>query len=92
MDLGELARVTVLIALSAIPLALSVWALLDVARRPAWAWGLSGRDRVLWMYLILAGILCVPVGVCISGWYLLRVRPVIAGTEDGRLPGLDQSG
>jgi uncharacterized membrane protein len=86
MDLGAIAWQTVLITISAIPLGLSVWALLDVARRPAWAWGLSGRDRVLWMYAILAGILCVPAGIAISGWYLLRVRPVIAGAEEGRVP------
>jgi uncharacterized membrane protein len=86
MDLGELAWTTLAIAVSAIPLGLSVWALLDVARRPAWAWGLAGRDRVLWMYLILAGILCLPVGICLSAWYLLRVRPIIAGVERGNLP------
>ena len=88
MDWGALAWTTFVVALSSLPLALSVWALLDVAHRPAWAWGLSGRDRVLWLFFILVGILCVPAGICISGWYLLRVRPIIANAEDGRLPDL----
>jgi len=88
MDLGALAWTTFVVLLSSLPLALSVWALLDVARRPAWAWGLSDRDRVLWMFLILVGILCMPAGICISAWYLLRVRPIVANAEDGRLPDL----
>jgi hypothetical protein len=29
------------------------------------------------------------VGIGISGWYLLKVRPEIAAAEDGRIPGLD---
>ena len=85
MDFGQLLSTTFVIALSCIPLAISVWALLDCARRPAWAWGLSGHDRLIWMAAILLGVLCVPVGVAISGWYLLRVRPTIAAIEDGRL-------
>jgi uncharacterized membrane protein len=86
MDLGALAWTTLVVAISSIPLALSVWALLDCARRPAWAWGLSGHDRVWWLLAILAGMLCVVGGVVISLWYLLRIRPVVAGVEDGRIP------
>lgn len=85
MDFGQLAGTTLVIALSCIPLGLTLWALLDCARRPAWAWGLSNHDRLIWMFAILVGVLCVPVGIGISGWYLLRIRPVIAGIEDGRL-------
>ena len=85
MDFGQLVGTTIIVAVSAIPLAISVWALLDCARRPAWAWGLSGHDRLIWMTAILLGVLCVPVGIAISGWYLLRIRPTIAGIEDGRL-------
>lgn len=80
--LGELGA----IALACIPLGLSVWALLDAARRPAFAWALAGRNRALWMAAILLGILSVVGGVLISGWYLVRVRPAVAGAEDGRFP------
>ena len=83
--IGEL----VAISLAAVPLGLSVWALLDIARRPAWAWALSGRNRALWMAVVLVGILSVVGGVLISGWYLLRIRPQIAATESGQLPDLD---
>ena len=69
------------------PLGLSVWALLDIARRPAWAWALAGRNRVLWMVAVLIGILSLVGGILISGWYLVRVRPRIAAVEAGDLGG-----
>jgi hypothetical protein len=67
------------------PLALTVWALLDAARRPEWAWALSGRRRVVWLAAILFGAMTVVVGVVVSSVYLWRVRPAVAAAEDGRL-------
>jgi ABC-type Mn2+/Zn2+ transport system permease subunit len=83
-DVGRLAWEVVLISVASIPLALSVWALLDIARRPAWAWGLSGRNRVIWMAAVLVGMCSVVGGMLISGYYLLRVRPAVADAEQGR--------
>jgi hypothetical protein len=74
----------VLVTLSAVPIGISLWALLDIARRPAWAWGLAGRNRLLWLVLVLLGTCSLLGGVLISGWYLLRVRPVVADAENGR--------
>jgi hypothetical protein len=85
VSVGSLFRTIVVIAFSALPLGLTVWALLDCTRRPAWAWGLSGHDRVPWLTAILLGILCVPVGMGISAWYLVRVRPDVGAAEEGRL-------
>jgi hypothetical protein len=85
--IGRLAWEIVLVTLSAIPIGVSLWALLDIARRPAWAWGLSGRNRLLWLTLVLLGTCSVVGGLLVSGWYLLRVRPVIAAAEDGRFTG-----
>lgn len=68
----------------AIPLGLSVWALLDAARRPAWAWALCHRSQVVWMASILCGTLMVVPGMVISLWYLLKVRPVVEAAEGGR--------
>jgi hypothetical protein len=70
-----------------IPLGLTVWALLDCARRPAWAWALAGRSQLVWMATILCGVLCVIPGIVISLWYLLKVRPDIAAIERGDLGG-----
>jgi hypothetical protein len=69
----------------ATPLMLTLWALLDAARRPEWAWALAGRRRVVWLAAILFGAMTVVLGVVISSLYLLRVRPAVAAAEDGRL-------
>lgn len=75
----------VLITLACLPLAISVWALLDCASRPAWAWAMAGRRQVVWMAAILFGFLSVIGGIGISGWYLLKVRPQVAAAENGDL-------
>jgi hypothetical protein len=85
---GDIAWMIVVVALQAVPLGLSVWALLDCARRPSWAWALSGRNQAAWMASILLGVLLLAVGVAISAWYLLRVRPQVAAAEDGDLDGV----
>lgn len=86
MDLlPSVAWQVVVIAVFALPLALSLWALLDAARRPAWAWALAGRNQATWIAAVLVGILVMVLGVAISSWYLLKVRPAIADAEDGRL-------
>jgi hypothetical protein len=83
---GQLFEAIVVTALFALPLALSLWALLDCARRPGWAWALSDRRQVVWMAAILFGFLTVIGGIVISSIYLLRIRPQIAAAEDGRFP------
>lgn len=75
----------VLACLAAIPLGVSLWALLDAARRPRWAWALAERRQVVWMAGIMFGVLSVVGGLLISGWYLLRVRPAVAAAEDGSI-------
>jgi hypothetical protein len=69
-----------------IPLAISLIALLDAARRPQWAWSLADRNQLMWLAMILVGMLSVVLGLGISGWYLLRVRPVVAAAERGEVP------
>lgn len=66
-----------------IPLGISVWALLDAAHRPEWAWALAGRRRVAWMVAIMFGIFTVIGGLVISAWYLTSVRPRIRAAEEG---------
>lgn len=85
--MGAFAGTLLSIAVLAVPLGLSLWALLDAARRPQWAWALAGRRQVLWLIAVLCGTLSVVPGVLIAGYYLLRVRPDVAAAEDGRLDG-----
>jgi hypothetical protein len=81
-DVAASLAMTVLFAL---PLGITLWALLDAARRPQWAWALSGRRQVVWLILILAGGCSVLGGLFVSGFYLTRIRPLVAAAEDGRL-------
>jgi hypothetical protein len=80
---AELFGAIAVTALLCVPLALSLWALLDCARRPQWAWALAGRRQVVWMAAICLGFLTVVGGLVISTWYLVRVRPVVARAEGG---------
>ena len=82
--IGGLFLVIVEITIASIPLGLSLWALLDCARRPAWAWALTDRSQAVWMATILVGILLLPVGLVVSSWYLIKVRAQVAAAEGGR--------
>ncbi len=84
-DWGDVARAALATLLASIPLGISVWALVDVARRPSWAWALAGRRQAAWLAVIMFSVLTVVGGLAVSGWYLLRVRPRIAAAEDGRI-------
>lgn len=88
----DVARALVVAIAFSVPLGITVWALLDAARRPQWAWALAERRQVVWLALILAGGLSVVGGLVISGWYLTKVRPVIRAVEDGDLGGLGDGG
>ena len=85
MDLSDLAVAILLTAFAAIPLSLTVWALLDAARRPQWAWALAGRQQVVWMAGIMFAAATVLGGVIVSTWYLTRIRHEIQAAEDGRI-------
>ena len=87
--LGHLLWTIAVTALLCIPLGISLWALLDVARRPAWAWSLAERNQAMWMAFVLFGFCSVIGGLIVSGIYLVRVRPRIAAAEAGRLLELD---
>jgi hypothetical protein len=80
---------TLMLAALSIPLAVTAWAFLDAARRPRWAWAFAGRNQLVWMVVIAAGILTVIGGLAISGWYLLRIRPQLAAIENGDIGTLD---
>lgn len=87
VDLSDLAFALAVATFAAFPLGVTLWALLDAARRPQWAWALSGRRQVVWMAAIMFGALTVIGGLCLSTWYLTRVRHEIAAAENGRVPG-----
>lgn len=75
----------------AIPIGLSLLAFVDAARWDSWVWALSGRRRVVWMALIAFGVLSVPVGMLISGTYLIVVRRRLKAIDRGNLGDLASS-
>jgi hypothetical protein len=75
----------VVTVLACVPLAISVWALLDAARRPRWVWALSRHPQTPWMAAVAAGVLLTVVGLAISLWYLVKIRPDLAAIERGEL-------
>ena len=85
MSAGQFLEVLATTLLASIPLALSMWALLDAARRPEWAFALARRSRVIWVASTGMGILFCGPGVVVALWYLLRVRPAVAAAERGEL-------
>jgi hypothetical protein len=85
VDLWDLAVAVLLATGAAIPLGLTLWALLDAARRPQWAWALAERRQVVWMAGIMFSALTVAGGMLLSAWYLTRIRHEVADAEEGRL-------
>lgn len=81
----DLLLAVVTITVVSVPLALSIWALLDAARRPKWVWAFAGRNQVGWMMAIMFGIFLLVFGVGVSAWYLLRIRPELVAIEGGSL-------
>lgn len=85
MDWPALAWAVVVTTFVCIPISVTLWAFLDAAKRPGWAWALAGRSQVAWMAVVLFGVLTVVGGLAISAWYLTRIRPRIAAIETGDL-------
>lgn len=86
MDLTAVAGALAVVLFFSFPLGVSIWALLDAARRPAWAWALADRSQVAWLAGILFATFTVVLGLVVSTWYLTKVRPAIAAAEEGRVP------
>jgi hypothetical protein len=84
-NLGEYVLAVVAVALGFAPVGVSVWALLDAARRPSWVWALANRDRTHWMAAILFTAVIFGVGLLVAGFYLTRVRSTLAEIEAGNL-------
>ena len=68
---------------------LSIIAIVDVVRRPDWAWQASGQNKTLWLVLTIVGIfLC---GIVLGPVYLLAIRPKLAAAQQGGSAGVGGS-
>jgi hypothetical protein len=59
-----------------VPLALTIWGIVDAASRPEWAWQRSGQSKVLWIVLQVVGMF-VCLGWILSIVYLAAIRPQV---------------
>ncbi|HMJ76292.1 MAG TPA: hypothetical protein VK507_09985 [Iamia sp.] len=85
VGVGDLVWAVGVTVLACVPIGVSLWALLDAARRPRWVWALSRHPQTPWMAAVAAGVLLTVVGLAISLWYLIRIRPDLAAIERGEL-------
>jgi len=76
----------VFIVFGLIGLAVTIYCIVDILRRPDWAWQSSGQSKVLWVVLVIVGhFLCWLIMDLI---YLLAIRPkVVAAQGSGGPPG-----
>lgn len=82
---GRLAGAMLVTVVACLPLAITLWAFLDAARRPRWVWALTRHRQLPWMVGIIVGAVTVVGGLAISLWYLLVIRPRLGAVEKGEL-------
>ncbi|HEY8544290.1 MAG TPA: hypothetical protein VIL36_04550 [Acidimicrobiales bacterium] len=71
--------VALLVALGAFSLP-PLWAVIDAAVRPDWAWDAVGQSKVLWVVLpIVVGLSCL--GWIVAIVYFTKIRPQVADAE-----------
>jgi hypothetical protein len=64
-------------------LAMTVVAVVDIARRPEWQWKISGQEKVLWLLLvILVNLFAIP-----SLIYWFKIRPKLVTVEHAAAAG-----
>jgi hypothetical protein len=56
-------------------MALTVWAIVDIAFRPGTQWAAAGQSKGLWIVLIALGSFVIPIGLAFAIGYLAWIRP-----------------
>jgi hypothetical protein len=70
-----------------IALLFNLWALIDLLRRPSWAFEAAHVSRTLWILLLVLSWIC-GIGTLVSIWYLLIVSSKVRNQQQlGRGPG-----
>ena len=64
-----------------------VWGLVDVVRRPKEGFAAAGRNRGVWIGLLLVSLIAPPLlGAGVGVWYLVSVRPKVAAAMSSSTP------
>lgn len=58
----------------------TLWAFIDLLRRPARAFEAAGVSRLLWLILLLVSLFC-SLGVFVALWYLFLVSPKVRSQQ-----------
>ena len=74
-----------IITVGAIPTGLVLIAFLDAARTPGWVWAFSSRAQVVWIALLLGGVVLIPLGIPLAGWYWWNIQPSLREIESGEV-------
>jgi hypothetical protein len=68
-----------------------IWGLVDVIRRPKEAFTAAGRNRTVWIGLLIVALIApVIIGTGIGVWYLIAVRPKVAAAMPSTTPPADE--
>ena len=64
-----------------------IWALVDAATKPTWAWEAAGQNKTLIVVLLVVGIFCGIVGLVTGIVWFASIRPkVLAAAQGGGAP------
>jgi hypothetical protein len=67
-----------------------IWALVDAATKPTWAWEAAGQNKTLIVVLLVVGIFCGIVGIVTGIVWFASIRPkVLAAAQGGGAPPRD---
>ena len=68
-----------------------VLGLVDAIRRPKAGFVAAGRNRIVWIGLLLAALIAPPLlGFGVGVWYLVAVRPKVAAAAPSPTPPPDE--
>jgi hypothetical protein len=68
--------------LGLVALGVTIFALVDVLRRPEWAWRAAGQNRTLWLVLTIVALFFGLLGLIVDLIYLLSIRPKVAAAQN----------
>jgi len=79
MVLSAIAINPITLVIGLVGLAVDIFAIVDVFRRPDWVWQSSGQNKTLWAVLTIVGLFICSLIVGLV--YLLAIRPKLAAAQ-----------
>jgi hypothetical protein len=73
----------VILLVALVPVGVTVFAIVDGAGRPEWAWQRAGQSKAVWIALEAVGIFVCFLGLIMSIIYLATIRPKLVLAQQG---------